>query len=99
MLEIAGPPDPFQGWNNLTANMDKEGRFFKPFNPLKPPGGACPRPVRGLLRPCNTSIDTLGYRAYKAPWSLVSRILLRLSDVRGLDPNDVRDSTRLPRGK
>jgi len=34
--------------------MDKQGRFFKPFNPLKAPAGAPAGPDPRLLRPCNT---------------------------------------------
>jgi hypothetical protein len=49
MLEIAGPPDPFQGWNNLIANMDKRGRFFKPFNPLKGHAGTPGTPFSGAF--------------------------------------------------
>ena len=71
-------------------NMDKRGRFFKTLQTL-----SAFDPFRGARATVgSTLVDLPQLPGYKAPWSLASRVLHGKHGLRGLEPNDARDSTR-----
>src|SRR5258706_10281017 len=83
------------GWNGLWLIWPSGRRFSRPFNPL---GANFHRPAP-LRRPRAGAIDTPGEGRVKSALEFGVKDSASPFDEWGLDPNDLRDSTRLTRGK